>query len=244
MNELCGRILPTKGISEDTKIYRTISVERLFQLFEDNSNVVVRPKLWDDTFENLALQSVLQNGDDKGTFGFKDDIYGQCWTSHTASDAIWRIYSQGSDGIRIRSTIGKLFNSLAKSKELGGCGEAHIGKVSYHSDTSLNQFAASHFKKEGMNTSSIAQTLMVKRNAFPHEKEIRIIYQSDGPTSEGVLKYTIDPHSLIDQIMLHPQLDQKVAERLKSRITGYLKYTGRVKRSLLYAPPKDFLFQT
>lgn len=243
MNELRGSILLTKGVTEETPIYRTFSVERLFQLFEDKTNVVVRPSLWDDTFENLALQSVFQDGNEIGDFGFKDDIYGQCWTLHTASDAIWRIYSQGSDGIRIRSTVGKLFNSLAKSKELGKSGETHVGKVKYHSDVGLNKFAASHFKTEGMNTSAIAGTLLVKRRAFSHEKEVRIIYQSDAPHVEGVLIYTIDPHTLVDQIMLHPQLDKKVADRLKKRIAQYLNYKGQVKQSLLYAPPKNFVFQ-
>ena len=36
----------------DKPIFRVLSVNRLFQLFEDKVNVLVNPKLWEDPFEN------------------------------------------------------------------------------------------------------------------------------------------------------------------------------------------------
>jgi len=237
-----GTILVKGDISRDTVIYRTLSVERLFEFFENKQNVVVRPGLWADTFENLALYSQIDAAGETGQFEFKDDIYGQCWTLHSASDAIWRIYSQGTNGIRIKSTVGKLFDSLAIS-EYGMQGETFIGKVNYLSDIELKDFAASHFVSSGLNSRSIAETLTVKRNAFVHEKEVRLIYIADSRLQTPVIKYDIDPHDLVDQVMIHPQLPKDQAKRLKWVIHNYLNFQGEVKRSLLYAFPKDFAFK-
>jgi hypothetical protein len=243
MSPIRGKILNDEKLNRDTKVYRTLSVERLFQMFEEKINVVVRPSLWDDTFENLALSSVFDANGTTGTFSFKDDLYGQCWTLHTASDAIWRIYSNGTDGVRIRTTAGKLFDSLSADERLGSAGETHLGRVQYLSDTKLRKYADEHFVQSTLCSETIAQTLTIKRRAFSHEKEVRLIYHSDRPHDEKVLRYKIDPHALIDQIMLHPQLARVDAERLKSRIKRHLGYSGEVKRSLLYAPPKGFAFK-
>lgn len=242
MENVRGEVIDMSNLSRDTKIYRTISVGRLTQMFEEKANVVVRPSLWDDTFENLALSSVFDSQGEQGSFGFKDDLYGQCWTLHTASDAIWRIYSNGTDGVRIRSTVGKVFDSLARERKFGPAGETHIGRVSYLSDRGLKKFAATHFLGGNLNSRSVAQTLTIKRKAFLHEKEVRLIYHSDNPLNDPIVKYSIDPHSLIDQIMLHPQLTLLEARKLKNSIEQDLGFKGKIKRSLLYAPPKGFAF--
>lgn len=243
MKNVRGEVLDVSNLSRDTKIYRTISVERLLQMFEEKANVVVRPSLWDDTFENLALSSKFELNGKHGDFGFKDDLYGQCWTLHSASDAIWRIYSQGTNGVRIRSTVGKVFDSLAKNSQFGTVGETHIGRVSYLTDRELNHFAETHFLNGNMNGRSVAETLTIKRKAFSHEKEVRLIYQSDNRLNDPIVRYSIDPHSLIDQIMLHPQLKPVDARVLKSGIEQELGFEGEIKRSLLYAPPKGFSFK-
>lgn len=238
-----GTLLNSESVTRDTRIYRTLSVERFFELFEKKQNVVVRPSMWDDTFENLALSSAISIGDEVGDFEFKDDVYGQCWTLHTASDAIWRIYSNGTNGIRIRSTVGKLFDSLSQEGTYGPSGETFVGKVRYMSEKGLNEFAESHFINSGLNSKSIAETLLIKRVAFSHEKEIRLIYISDKRLPQSVLKYDIDPHHLVDQVLAHPQLPVEHFNRLKWTIENYLNFKGTVKRSLLYAPPKGFQFK-
>lgn len=87
-------------------IYRIVSVERLLQLFQTQQNTLIKPKKWDDPFENFILQSQVRIPTGEiATFGFRDQFYGQCWTLHSASDAMWRIYSPNKNAVRIRSTI-------------------------------------------------------------------------------------------------------------------------------------------
>ena len=62
------------GLKRSDAIYRTISLERLFELFATKQNVVVRPKLWDDPFENFALQSPMMIDGKRSDNTFKNNV--------------------------------------------------------------------------------------------------------------------------------------------------------------------------
>ena len=196
------------------------------------------------TFENLALSSTIKIGDQIGTFGFKDDLYGQCWTLAKASDAMWRIYSMGTDGIRIRSTVGKLIDSLSSCNEAPRT-SCFIGKVRYLTDCELNDFAATHFSEGlGADGRKIASSLLIKRKAFRHEREVRLIHLSSSRTkpSQHFHFYHFDPDALVEQVMLHPQLSRAEANRLKTVIRSKMNWSGELKQSMMYRPPKGFQF--
>jgi hypothetical protein len=77
----------------------------------------------------------------------------------------------------------------------------------------------------------------VKRWAFQHEREIRLIAWANERPPDGVLTYDVNPHELIDQLMLDPRLSIDEAETLKAEIKARTGFGGPIKRSLLYAPP-------
>jgi Protein of unknown function (DUF2971) len=144
-------------------VYRVISLERLLELFQKRQNVLVAPEKWDDPFENFILKSgrVSRRG-----------WYGQCWTWQRASDAMWRIYSGDKNGVRMRSTPAKLLESLPGSAQ----GKAFVGRVRYLPEKPLMRFAndalaPGHLKL----ASNAARTLLVKRPAFEHEREVRLL---------------------------------------------------------------------
>ncbi len=233
-------------IDSATNIYRICTKERLFQLYDTNQNALVRPKLWDDTFENLALNSEIDLNGETGYFDFRNDVYCQCWTRHTVSDAMWRLYSEGTNGVRIRTTVGKLLASLADSNLKSSGYSCFIGKVDYYKDKELNEFADNHFQYGlGSDGKNIAETLLVKRTAFRHENEVRLIYLSPNPSlaKRDLYFYDVNPHNLIDQIMVHPQLAKSDAAALKTEIEERTGYTGEIKRSLLYRLPNGFKFK-
>jgi hypothetical protein len=94
-------------------VYRITTLERLYRLFESRKNVLVRPRLWDDPYENFILrQRVRHKSGEIREYNYHESIYGQCWTFHKASDAMWRIYAPGGDGVRIRTTINDLSQGL------------------------------------------------------------------------------------------------------------------------------------
>ena len=113
---MTSNFLNFKSGELDSPIYRVVAEDRLFKLFNDKVNVLVRPKKWDDPFENFIMNStgLLPNGQ-KFSVGFRDHFYGQCWTRTRESDAIWRIYSPNKCGARITTTPRKLLTALYNS---------------------------------------------------------------------------------------------------------------------------------
>lgn len=162
---------------QDTRhIYRIISKKRLFELFKARENVLVRPTLWDDPFENFILNSLAHFPNGKtGAFEFHHHFYGQCWTMHSASDAMWHIYSPDSRGVRIRTTIRRLAKSLSRALGKSVHSRCFIGKVQYLKKLEMTEFANTVFAN-GIDRISLARTLLVKRRAFSHEKEVRLLY--------------------------------------------------------------------
>lgn len=251
MGEIMGGTILTGDIKDDEHLYRIIPLRRFYDLFRSHQNALVRPKLWDDPFENLALNSQCvsaSNPNQVGTFSFKDDVYAQCWTRHKASDAMWRIYSKGpagTDGVRIRTTARKLLDALAASQPQFHTTSCFLGTVSYMNDQQMQSFAQTHFAN-GLGTDGklIAETMMIKRMAFAHEKEVRLIFiePNSSPMARDLYPYAIDPHAMIDQVMLHPRLDASDAAQLKADIATKTGFRGQVLQSMMYSPPQGFHF--
>ncbi|RUO31238.1 hypothetical protein CWE14_12160 [Aliidiomarina soli] len=230
---------------KDQYIYRIISIERLIELFSNKKNLLVSPRKWEDPFENFILKSKARLSDGKIVdFGFRDNFYGQCWTRHKASDAMWRIYSPESSGVRIRTTIPKLANSLAVGLHPWQNVQCFIGKVKYLNNKKMMDFANTVFKgKINPEAYELAKTLLIKRPAFKHENEVRLLYfEKESGKSGSIYEYDIDPHSLIDQIMIDPRLDCSEFRKVKADIQSKTNFKGRILRSLLYAPPENMVF--
>jgi hypothetical protein len=96
--------LNLKTADLDKPVYRIVTFERFRQLFQEKQNTLVSPVLWDDPFENFILRCPVQlvTGE-LASVDFHDQYFGQCWTLKSASDAMWRIYSQDKRGIRMRA---------------------------------------------------------------------------------------------------------------------------------------------
>ena len=212
----------------DSPVYRIISLDRFYELFAKRQNVLVNPSMWDDPFENFILKS--QSLSRQGWFG-------QCWTRHRASDAMWRIYSNDSRSVRIRSTPARLLQSLISSTKRG---QSFVGAVRYLPHGSLMRFAQEAISSGNLKMPKMAaRTLLVKRPAFRHEAEVRLLFFTDRAGSSRLFRYQVDPHSLIDQVMLDPRLPWVDFKNTKAEIQRRTGYAGSIKRSLLYAPPQS-----
>ena len=107
-------------------VYRIMSLTRLFEMFEQRVNVLVKPFKWDDPFENFVahLKGKLPTGE-LVEFAPRYDFYGQCWTITGGTDAMWRIYSGCKRSVRIKVRIARLFEQLYST----AIGPAFIGRV-------------------------------------------------------------------------------------------------------------------
>ena len=83
-----------------------------------------------------------------------------CWHENShESDAMWALYAQRNAGIAVKSTVRRVLDAFASSPRI-----MSIAKVNYDSQSSLSAM-----------TSGVYDSLLIKRHAFHHENEIRII---------------------------------------------------------------------
>lgn len=230
---------------QDAHVYRIIEPKRLYELFKRNEGVLVHPSCWDDPYENFILRSKVRDktGQVK-TYTYHEQLYGQCWTLNTNSDAMWRIYSPKLRGIRIRTTVRDLLESLYR----GGVNRPDmfcvVGKVRYLGEKALRRFANGIYRNGSLEKDNLFRTLLVKRPAFRHEKEVRLLYFDERREAEGrLLRYKLDAHNLIDQIMIDPRVSYDEFRRLKGTIQSRTKFQGRILRSLLYSPPEETILE-
>ncbi|MEL6445592.1 MAG: DUF2971 domain-containing protein [Bacteroidota bacterium] len=234
------------GIDEsdlDREVYRIFSLQRLLELLRSERNTLVRPSLWDDPFENYVLSAVERlKSDERFSIGFKDKLYGQCWTLDRDSDAMWRIYSPDRQGVRVRSTIRRLLESLLDTSKSYPELSCFIGKVSYLPQYKLVQM----LNDAGGSGSGIldpsgrgqARTLLVKREEFSHEKEIRLIHFShEDDYSSEIYQYPINPTKLIDEVAFDPRLSEEMVDLFSDFFYGLGFSKRQVRQSPLYKLP-------
>jgi hypothetical protein len=229
-------LLNLKDSDRNIKIHRIMKPEYVYGLFRDRQNILVLPEKWEDPFENLVLKSpvILPSGE-QGEFGFHRDFYGQCWTLNQASDAMWRIYSPEKNGIRVRTTIGKLFDSLAAALGTHAIYAAHVGRVEYKREEELKKIC-----DDGVEL--MAKTLLLKRTAFRHEKEVRLLYLAgEKPTtSDGLFRYQVNPEDLVEQLMMDPRLTAAEARSMRAEIRCKLDLEDPLKDHSCTLPLKNF----
>lgn len=223
----------------ESKVYRVIPVFRLLELLKTKQNVLVRPKLWDDPFENYILKATatLPSGE-KGRFGFRDELYGQCWTLDRESDAMWRIYSSDKSSVRIRSRINLLFKSLySEVDDLPGL-SVFVGKVKYESQKSMIKKLADVSDVLDPSGRGVASTLLMKREEFRHEKEVRLIFNNISDSKHGdIFHYKFDPLQLIDEITFDPRMNDDLVDAFEHYLLD-LNFTRKINKSPLYQLPK------
>ena len=229
----------------DKPVYRIFSVSRLAELFEEKKLTLVKPKKWDDPFENFILNStgVLPDGMELA-FGFRDNFYGQCWTLTKESDAMWRTYSPDKNGVKIKTTVRKLFSAFYK---VGG--QLHkangteynlstfVGRVKYEKTSSLIEMLSDEKRMSGKIYDQIgfgqASTFYFKRLAFKHEKEVRLIYNALRPNQLDTFKFDFDPFSLFEEMVFDPRMDERIYNIYKNHFKA-AGYRNRIIQSGLY----------
>jgi hypothetical protein len=222
------------------RIYRVIPFHRLVEMFANKQNTLSKPRLWNDPFENFILQSTAITKDGLHVeYGMRDSFYGQCWTVVKESDAMWRIYSQDTNGVKITTTIRRLFESLYKAvpteKRDLSC---LIGRVKYLSQKAIARYLGKPISLDSTGV-GIAETLLIKRKAFSHEKEVRLLFWADNDEAKSeVFAYSLDPYSLIEEIVFDSRLNMQLYRIFREYLKRTLGFKGRIIQSGLYKPPR------
>jgi hypothetical protein len=215
----------------DRKIYRIFSVKRFKELIESKRLVLVNPDKWDDPFENFFLKAnaVEPSGALVSLETLAKSWYGQCWTFTKDSDALWRIYSSNKDGIRVTTTIRKLFNQIWDADDKFNTLNYFIGGVTYKSRSEIeelmNNTSFSDIAFGGQNN-GFAKLLCLKRNEFSHESEVRILVNDNNKHGKnGCYEIEIEYQNIFEEICLDPRLEDREFQNLKNEIQ---KFSGAI----------------
>jgi len=231
------------GITDpDMRIYRVFTLERAFDTILNKKLALVRPRFWDDPFENLLYQIPLKDADGNPVSidGLRNRLYGQCWTRASVSDALWRIYSPYKSGVRVRATARKLLKAIWKDSDQFASLKYFIGEVTYHSQSTL----LTHFQNPNVvsrildsTARSPVKSLLLKRKAFQHEKEVRLVFQDNQNNIDNVVFFPIDPNSLFETLLFDPRMDPTTVDTF----TAILRQNGfknSISQSTLYKAPR------
>lgn len=228
----------------DRLVHRTFSSDRFIDLVGTKVNGLVSPGRWDDPFENFLLAHTLVRTPD-GELGTLEplaaDWYGQCWTMTADSDAMWRIYSPHHTGIKATARLGDLLDGLARSVRLSVRLQAFAGKVEYKDQAAITSHMSSLTFTDlamGGTNDRFAELLCVKREAFAHEDEIRLLYCDAEPkVGDGtVYLYHFDPNATLASVEIDPRLSQPEADAVARELRA-AGLTVPAMRSTLYDVP-------
>jgi hypothetical protein len=225
-------------------IFRIYSKERFLRGVAKGRDALRNPSCWHDPFENFFLTrtQVAVNGDLADLKTVARDWYGQCWTTNSNTDAMWRIYSPNQTGIQAKTTIRKLFKNLRSVPSETPQLQFFVGRVEYMCQaeiTALLNTLTFYDAASGGQGHSFAKLLCIKREAFRHEAEIRILFQDiDDPPQgvNGIFVYPLDANAVFDEIVLDPRLQDAAATELESELRA-AGCTTPIQRSDLYTAP-------
>lgn len=226
----------------DRPIYRVFNYQRLLTLFELRKNTLVKPVLWDDPFENFILETASKALSNYSHYDFeaRNNFFGQCWSLLEESDAMWRIYSPDKMGVKVKTTIRKLFDSLLNSIEVES-GHCFVGKVKYMDSELLKDklMDMAWLDMEMITYDGQAASLLVKRLEFTHEQEVRLLFLNPRPDETTKLfQYSIDPMELFEEIQFDPRISTEMFSVFQFYLQDKIGYKKPISQSELYKVPK------
>jgi hypothetical protein len=212
----------------DAPIYRVLPIKYFKVMIEKKKLVLVRPALWQDPFDNFFLKSKvkLQNGQVGSLQEICDKWYGICWTKNRDSDAMWRIYSPKKDGVRVSTTIRKLFSEIYKPADKFATLKYFIGSVQYKKRSEIEDFLRNTSFMDlafGGQADRFARTLCMKRCEFLHESEVRLLFQDVKPKrrTRDKLRLSFDYAAVLNEATLDPRLEEPQFEAIKSDLIRF-----------------------
>lgn len=232
----------------DKAIYRVFSINRLFEMFKNKKLTLLAPRLWEDPFENFLAKCpawfVLSGlkGSLRGVF---KNTFGQCWTYHKDSDAIWRIYSKENKGAKVRTTSRELLSAIYDLSSPFASMSYFIGEVQYLEEN----FIRSAFQNPSFGSSMVLDSTgrnqilsyLIKRKEFEHEAEVRLLfkYYKEGDDTElktDVWSFDVDPLVLFDEVVFDPRVDDSQFNHYRDELVK-LGYNNKIEKSPLYQIP-------
>jgi hypothetical protein len=240
----------------DIAIYRIFPLWFFEEVLRLRQLVLVSPRNWEDPYEIIgdAIAVDIHKGERIEQVIINQSlppVFAQCWSATAESDTLLRAYSRvvkdphfrrntcpRDEGVRVRSTPRKLLQALVSGAAPARNGSWFLGSVQYLPQGELLQEIANAIGQHGLGVFSVpsnrAGLLLMKRDAFSHEAELRVLFVQRDPTPvEPVLRVPIDPLALFEEVSFDPRLEP--FERIeRETVIRSLGFTGPITNTSLY----------
>lgn len=257
-----------------TPLFRIARVDHLIGDITNGIATLPRVIGWDDPHEAafFTRRVLMHSGERIGLSELAIDWFGQCWSTKPESDAMWRIYNRCGNAIRIETTAKDLLQAFYSKAiavrpafEKWASLSLFLGKVQYLDAASMSDLMMTPVTSVMTpNAEGIARMLVQKRDAFDHENEVRLLYQSlkgdayaeDQLDDTALLQpeiasYRIDgvnqsmprfirvpfEWSSIKSAMIGPLVEETTALSIEERLQSSAPWI-KLSRSNLYGPPR------
>ena len=165
-------------IKREESIYKYLDMDTFITCLGMSTLRFSEPTVWKDKFEKRFYLAKYENAKSTDT----PMVFANCFTKSEMSEAAWKIYSYDKNGLAkrcIKLTINHqlLFDALIKYANKN-CYELYEGNITYlpqntimkihHKDNIIGKKLFSSF-----DLSSYINLLLIKRDFFRHENEIR-----------------------------------------------------------------------
>ena len=241
---------------EDT-LWRYVSFEQFVSMLKTNSLFFAKADKFKDPYEGFMPRRILENFKQrllhsdipekiierimKENEVYRRYILCNCWHQNVVeSMAMWDKYHMRNSGVVIKTTVGKMKNSLS-----GECG-VYIGKIVYIDNENDNDQYLKNLLDLGRNIGIRVTEILLyspyfrKRKEYEHEQEVRLIVDivpaADVPADvplETFLKnelpdmcdtgipVNIDVSTLIDEVIISPYSESWVTKTVQSVVDKY-----------------------
>ena len=232
--------------NNEEHIYKFFKWEHLQSILTNKKLRLERTESWErvaekdgDVYENCVFNSLYK----KDSTLKKSNVYGQSWTFNRSSDAMWRIYSKmpleglpinklQDTAIKVKTTIPRLKEAIYKPISSIECKKyAYMGKVKY--------MGAKNYKKwlNEPKEDHLIKSLFVKRWAYAHENEYRIIVCIDNHNEKSYehIEFDIDTDYMFDKFFLDPRLTPDQQKEFTDYLVNFFNVSrDKIDKSSLY----------
>jgi hypothetical protein len=248
------RIIGT--LDPDAPIYRIFPLWFFEEALRLKQIALISTARWEDPFEVLASQIMMEDlrtipHSQQPLAPYLRPVYAQCWSRTEESDTLLRAYSRvikdpiahrntdpQHEGVRVRSSVARILRTLdAATPCLAGLSQ-YVGEVQYGTRDVVQQRLANLIQKHGPSALGSgrlrAGLLLLKREAFAHEREVRLMCVDERKNVTGdVINVAIDPNVLFEEVTFDPRLVgfERLERESAARALGY---TGAFGYSDLY----------
>ncbi len=216
-------------------LYRITSFRHVVDLFHSQQLHFSRPSSWGDPFEVL-LRHKRSNA-----------LFAQCWCKKSVSDAMWKVYSPDHASLRIRTTRSKLAELSASHSNSGMA--FWIRDMDYKRPTQVRVelLKLAQRLQDSYTVAQAASALFLKRDAFEHEHEVRIVVHNerlpDTASPQQSLRLGFRAHEFVESIMFDPQVDPAFYQACSHYLRTVVGFKGSVGRSALYRLQKQLVVE-